>query len=376
MNRTLILFAAALFALTGCSQATRLTLCYEGLQNDTLFLSAAPVGKPIGAITDTVVLRNGAARHTFTADEPLVVWVMPRDFVFDYPIEGGVRTMRNGAGFMALVLTVGEQAELQATSHGAYATGEVNGSILNREVVALYNARNPLQGEFFTAIQSGDFGTAMALQPQIAQMMTDYIDAHPDRESAVFALSQLDEEQAATYYEKIDKQAFAGIFQPLQEQLGLIAEGRKVLLGAKQAIVEGGEAPDFTLPTANGEEFRLSSLRGRWVVLDFWGSWCGWCVAGFPKMKACYAKYHPQVEFVGIACKDTEAKWHAAIKQHELPWMQLFNSRDLRPAQSPMHCYGVEGFPTKIILTPEGKIHRIFVGESGDFYQVIDNLFK
>lgn len=376
MKCHLTLLFAALVALTSCSQATRVTLCYEGLRSDTLFLSAAPVGKPIGAITDTVVLQNGAARHTFTADEPLVVRVMPRDFVFDEQIEGGVRTMRNGAGFTALVLTVGEQVELQATSHGAYVTAEVDGSTLNREVVALYNARNPLQGDFFTAIQSGDFGTAMALQPQIAQVMTDYIDAHPDRESAVFALCQLDEEQTVTSYEKIDKQAFAGIFQPLQEQLGLMAEGRKVLLGAKQTIVEGSEAPDFTLPTANGEKFRLSSLRGRWVVLDFWGSWCGWCVAGFPKMKACYAKYHPQVEFVGIACKDTEAKWHAAIEQHELPWVQLFNSRDLQPAQSPMHCYGMEGFPTKIILTPEGKIHRIFVGESDDFYQTIDNLFK
>lgn len=376
MQHALAIITAALFALTSCSQSTRLALHYEGLQSDTIYLSVAPIGKPIGAITDTVVLHKGEATYACEADEPLMILVMPRDFVFDQPMEGGIRTMRNGAGFISIVLAVGDEANLQATSLGAYVTGEVKGSTMNREVVALYNARNPLQGEFFNAIQSGDFGTAMAIRPQIVQLYTDYIRSYPNRESAVFALSQLDEEQVAEYYEMIAESAFDGVFQPLKEQMGLVAEGHKVLLGAKQTIVEGGEAPDFTLPTVDGANWTLSTLRGRWVVLDFWGSWCGWCMAGVPKMKEYYARYSDRIEFVGIACKDTETKWRAAIEQHELPWKQLFNGRDLRPVQSPMHLYGVEGFPTKIILTPEGKIHRIFVGENADFYNTIDNLFK
>ena len=52
-----------------------------------------------------------------------------------------------------------------------------------------------------------------------------------------------------------------------------------------------GMAPDFTLNDINGKPLALSSLRGKYVVIDFWGSWCGWCIKGIPKMKEYYAKY-------------------------------------------------------------------------------------
>ena len=50
-------------------------------------------------------------------------------------------------------------------------------------------------------------------------------------------------------------------------------------------------APDFELPDLQGNPLKLSSLRGKYVVLDFWGSWCVWCIRGIPKMKEAYAKH-------------------------------------------------------------------------------------
>ena len=60
---------------------------------------------------------------------------------------------------------------------------------------------------------------------------------------------------------------------------------------AEAKIVAGSPAPDFTLKTADDKNFTLSSLRGKYVVLDFWGSWCGWCIKGIPKMKRYYDRY-------------------------------------------------------------------------------------
>jgi thiol-disulfide isomerase/thioredoxin len=134
----------------------------------------------------------------------------------------------------------------------------------------------------------------------------------------------------------------------------------------------GVEAPDFTLNDINGKSLSLSDLRGKYVILDFWGSWCGWCIKGIPEMKAYYEKYKGKFEILGIDCGDTEEKWKEAVKKHELPWLHVFNPEDSRVLES----YGIEGFPTKIIVDPDGKIVKTIVGEDPAFYTLLDSLFK
>ena len=108
------------------------------------------------------------------------------------------------------------------------------------------------------------------------------------------------------------------------------------------------------------------------MVLDFWGSWCGWCIKGFPEMKEAYAQYKGKVEFLGISCRDTEKRWKAAVAKHQLPWLNVLNEGDVDVSA----LYAVEGYPTKIVINPEGKIQKIVVGESPEFYTYLDNLFK
>ena len=72
-------------------------------------------------------------------------------------------------------------------------------------------------------------------------------------------------------------------------------------------------APDFELPDLQGNPLKLSSLRGKYVVLDFWGAWCIWCVRGIPNMKEAYAKHKDKMEILGIDCRDAEPKWKAAV---------------------------------------------------------------
>lgn len=376
MKRTLYPFLTALLLLGGCSRPTRINLCYEGLSSDTIYLSVAPIEEQSGQVTDTLVLTNGKTRYWLDNETPASIWVMPRDFLFDERIEGRVRTLRNGGGFAELYLNAGEQTTLKAQSHGTHITGEIEGSTLNREVMALRNQLNPMLGELFTAAQNGDYATAMQIGPKLTAQCMEYVEANPTKESAVYALMQLDEESLVEAIAKADETIFSGIFSPLKEKLTFVAEGQKIKLNAKQTIVEGATAPDFTLSDANSNPRSLSALRGKWLVLDFWGSWCGWCIKGFPAMKEIYANHNDQMEIIGIACNDTEQSWREAIEQHQLPWLQLFNPNDLQPSKSPLYLYGVQGFPTKIILTPEGRIHKIFVGESEDFYREVERVMK
>jgi len=135
---------------------------------------------------------------------------------------------------------------------------------------------------------------------------------------------------------------------------------------------DGAEAPDFTLNDINGKPLTLSSLRGKYVILDFWGSWCGWCIKGIPQMKEYYQKYAGKFEILGIDCNDPEEKWKAAVEKYELPWLHVYNTRDSKVLEQ----YQIEGFPTKIIVGPDGKIVKTVIGEDPAFYTFLDELFR
>ena len=157
-----------------------------------------------------------------------------------------------------------------------------------------------------------------------------------------------------------------------------------VAVESAEPAVEATEAPvaaadddqmasDFELPDLQGNPLKLSSLRGKYVIIDFWGSWCVWCIRGFPAMKEAYAKYKDHLEILGVDCQDPERKWRAAVEQYELPWLQV-RCPDNK-LQELAEMYGIEGFPTKAVVSPEGKLLKVVVGEDPEFYTYLDELF-
>lgn len=133
-------------------------------------------------------------------------------------------------------------------------------------------------------------------------------------------------------------------------------------------------APDIELPNLQGSTTKLSSLRGKYVVIDFWGSWCIWCIRGIPQMKTYYTKYKDKMEILGVDCRDTEDKWRAAVEEHQLPWLQVRCPNE--KLQTIAAQYNIEGFPTKVVVDPQGKIAKVVVGEDPEFYKYLDELFK
>lgn len=141
-----------------------------------------------------------------------------------------------------------------------------------------------------------------------------------------------------------------------------------------QGPAEGNKAPDFTLPDLQGKDVTLSSLQGKWVVLDFWGSWCPWCIKGFPAMKESYAKLNNKVTFVGVACRDKKDAWKGAVAKYELPWVNLW--LDPESDNPLLKTYGIQGFPTKLIIDPKGIIRNVTIGEDPEFFPILNSLVK
>lgn len=137
-------------------------------------------------------------------------------------------------------------------------------------------------------------------------------------------------------------------------------------------VQERVQAPDFTLNDINGKPLSLSDLRGKWVVLDFWGSWCPWCIKGFPALKEAYKEYNGKIEVLGIDCRDSEEVWKEAVKKYELPWLQVYNPGDNGLVEK----YEIQGYPTKFIIDPEGNIANVTIGEDPEFFTILKSLVK
>lgn len=140
-----------------------------------------------------------------------------------------------------------------------------------------------------------------------------------------------------------------------------------------KALVVGKQAPDFIAKTQQDSLVSLHSLKGKYIVLDFWGSWCQPCINGFPKMKLYQAKFKEQCTFLGIACNDQYENWIKALSKYNPDWLQIL---DLNGEDNIAGKYNVEVFPTKIVLDQSGLFIASFTGEADDFYQYLDKLFS
>jgi peroxiredoxin len=128
-------------------------------------------------------------------------------------------------------------------------------------------------------------------------------------------------------------------------------------LYAKTLLKPGTKAPDFTLKTPDGESFKLSSQRGRYVVIDFWASWCGDCRRMSPKMDTLSIHYSPDtVAFVGVSYDTDKNTWvkYLATKGNDFiihvselkKWKETETSKQ----------YGINWIPSMYLIDPNGKV--------------------
>ena len=135
--------------------------------------------------------------------------------------------------------------------------------------------------------------------------------------------------------------------------------GLVLILGITSCGTEGHKnlAPEIEAELIDGTPFKLSELRGQYVVLDFWGSWCGPCLRDIPKLMKLYAKYGDEVVFVTVAFEKNDKRWKSVANKAGFTWKhQIVEQAKILLASPISRAYGVADIPAKFIVTPEGKL--------------------
>lgn len=207
--------------------------------------------------------------------------------------------------------------------------------------------------------------------------LADYIQNNKTDEACVALIT--DYSISFVMNESNMKEAFAllspevqnGRMRPLYN---FVMEGmeRKGMKKIKASTSIGKPAKDFVLKDTNGKGIRLSSFRGNYVLLDFWGSWCTPCMRDMPKLKDFYEKNKGRIVVIGINCQDDERRWRKAVKTNRMTWYNVFAPKNSQVEKD----YSVHAYPTKLLISPDGYILNFSSDASSDIFSVAQQLLN
>jgi peroxiredoxin len=294
---------------------------------------------------DTAKVVNGSFSFIGSVEEPVPAMIFTPDYKvrFDLYIDNGK------------IEISGQPGDLNKL--------KINGPAATREFVAfnkmiMDNRQkvNELYGQANEAKQKGDSVGAAKLEAEVNRwynkefdMRKSYIKTHPSSYISaheLYAFSNV----------KTVKEAVV-MFDALHENIQQSSQGQALaerlnLLGRVQV---GEPALSFVQQDVSGKNVSLEAYKGKWVLVEFWASWCGPCRAENPNLLQAYNQYKDKgFAILGISLDHVKDAWLKAIQKDGMPWVQVSDLKGWKNEVAEM--YGIKAIPANFLVSPEGKI--------------------
>lgn len=189
-----------------------------------------------------------------------------------------------------------------------------------------------------------------SLSEQKKEVISNFVKSYPKSIISAWAVSR-------NFRFNPDPQKLKPLYEALDTSVQSTVYGKEIkqTLDIAEKLQTGNTAPDFTQTNISGDPLSLSDLRGKYVLIDFWASWCGPCRRENPNVVKAYSQYkNDGFTILGVSLDENKEDWKKAVKKDHLNWHQVSDLKGWKNAVA--REYGIYAIPSNILIGPKGKI--------------------
>jgi peroxiredoxin len=349
MKKNILSILMLLPILAAAQKSYTLSASISGLESPaTAYLT---YGQGDKAFKDSVAIKNGKFSFKGSVDEPVQAFLTIKHSA---PLKGN----RQPDYFPFFI----ENSKMTITATDSIKNAVIKGSVAekeSREIEALIkpmtNIIIKLNKDF--ADKPKDEARKKAsdsvanLVIQIKRTRLNYIESHPKSFMALYHYNLF------IIDKNFDPVTMEPIYYAFSSQLRSSPMGQRTLekMESAKRRQTGVKITDFTQIDLNDEPFKLSSLRGKYVLVDFWASWCVPCRAENPNLVKAYNELKDKnFEVVGVSLDENKAAWANAVKKDGLTWIHVSDLKGWNNAAATL--YNISSVPQNLLINPEGMI--------------------